>query len=149
MKLSTRTRNILKGYVNIIDTAQERMKIMETCSGESLRHEAARLFQDIYDGSTLDKEFRKNAKDYEERRMNVEELSKLFIEFVPREETLPPYNGEIDGEFTPDKRNFIMQYIESIGLFDSSAVTELGKTKASKMKSKVKIQLFLNSKEYH
>lgn len=129
LKLSTRTRNILKGYVNIIDTAQERMKIMETCSGESLRHEAARLFQDIYDGSTLDKEFRKNAKDYEERRMNVEELSKLFIEFVPREETLPPYNGETDGEFTPDKRNFIMLYIESIGLFDSSAVTELGENK--------------------
>ncbi|RCK64527.1 ATP-dependent DNA helicase SRS2 [Candida viswanathii] len=120
IKLSAKNRENIKEYVQMIDNAQARLATMETCEGEALCAEAELLFQGIYQDSTLSKEY----LDENEKRLNVEEVGKQLREFVPREETLPDFIGSTDDDIVKDERNFVLQFIESIGLYESDDVVE-------------------------
>ena len=61
------------------------------------------------------------------KRLNVEEVGNLLVQFKPKDEILPDYiGGDIEDDDAVDEgdRNFLAQFIESVGLYETNDEVE-------------------------
>ncbi|KAI5950615.1 srs2 [Candida margitis] len=111
LKLPLRARSSVAKYVQMIDKAKVILQKIEPstlgCDRNSL---ASQLFELIYGESGLKTEF----SDNEEQVLNIDEVRNQFCIFEPQDETIL---GNTEDEQSVDERNFIVQFVESVGLY--------------------------------
>ncbi|CAK9439117.1 uncharacterized protein LODBEIA_P33410 [Lodderomyces beijingensis] len=127
MKFGPKVREKVCDYLKIIDKAS--LQLEKIGSGDVIDKQSIQsLFDQVYADSGLEKEF----ADEEERRLNVAEVRDQFCHFEPQENLFMADN-EIQEEEDNIEDNFIVKFIESIGLYetDESEQEDQGKTKVS------------------
>lgn len=111
LKLPLRTSNSVAKYVQMIEKAKEILQKIEPSNTDRDRCAfALRLFEVVYEESGLKAEYLKD----EERSLNIEEVREQFCQFQFQDETII---GNIDDDQDADDRNFIVQFVQSIGLY--------------------------------
>lgn len=118
VKVGPKLRKSLEDYVKLINDAKSICSEIDNMEDQDNRIQLAiQLFDLIYEKSTL-----KNALASEEsKHENVMEVKKLFEGFVPTQEALPVYIGGNEDDVSSENRNYILQFIESVGLFETNA----------------------------
>ncbi|KAI5948691.1 srs2 [Candida theae] len=111
LKLPHRARNSVAKYVQMIDEARKILNKMEpSCTDRERTAFAIELFELVYQESGLKVEFSSD----EEKALNIEEVKNQFVSFEPQDET---FIGNTDDSQASDDRNFIVQFVESVGLY--------------------------------
>ena len=109
----------------MITKVKKKLNKMEGLSDEDITNTAKELFDLIYESSKLKQEFENDEE--RSKRLNVEEVGNLLVQFKPKDEILPDYiGGDIEDDDAVDEgdRNFLAQFIESVGLYETNDEVE-------------------------
>ncbi|KAI5952549.1 srs2 [Candida jiufengensis] len=116
-KLSIKVRSGLQSYLDVIeggfDLLPENLK--DTTKPTEILHEE--LFDFVYEKSGLKKEYEDDPEANADKIENIEEVKRQFVDFVKKDDIFYEEDEEIE---VLDNRNTIIQFIESIGLYESS-----------------------------
>lgn len=110
-KLPLRARNSVGKYVSMIEKAKEILRKIEPSTIDNERTVwALQLFEHVFQESGLKAEYLRD----EERSLNINEVKEQFCGFQFQDEEII---GNTEDEQTTDDRNFIVQFVESVGLY--------------------------------
>lgn len=125
IKLTKKQIQGVEEYYTMITKVKKKLSKMEGLSDEDITNTAKELFDLIYESSKLKQEFENDEE--RSKRLNVEEVGNLLVQFKPKDEILPDYiGGDIEDDDAVDEgdRNFLAQFIESVGLYETNDEVE-------------------------
>ncbi|CAX43001.1 ATP-dependent DNA helicase, putative [Candida dubliniensis CD36] len=153
IKLTIKQLQSVEEYYSMVTKVKSKLDEMKNCPDEDISNHAKELFDLIYEKSKLKQEF-ENDED-SSKRLNVEEVGNLLVQFKPKDEILPDYidgSGDVEEEESVDDRNFLARFIESVGLYETNDEVENNKSdsngndKAKEEKSCISLSTIHGSK---
>lgn len=124
VKINGKTK--LKLYLKFIEESKAIMKELENAEESKIEQTLTRLFEFVYTESGLKNEYR----ELEDEKLNILEVKKQLTEFRPVADDLT-FAEELKQD--PEIRNFLNQFLQSIGLYETQSLQSTGNDKKGKV----------------
>ncbi|KAG7663080.1 srs2 [[Candida] subhashii] len=149
VKLGPKLKKSIGDYVELIQDAREICstidQLIESEKPEESLPIVRQLFDLVYENSTLKKHL-ETEDGKEGKHGNVLEVKRMFEEFIPIKEPLPAYIGSTESDLDTESRNYILQFIESVGLYDTSDNTTTDQEESSSSRGRIALSTIHGSK---
>ncbi|CUM67668.1 uncharacterized protein PRCAT00005370001 [Priceomyces carsonii] len=146
-KLSKKSLEALQKFINFIEKAKDMLRSFESKYSSCMFSSKAKislneLFEFVYSKSGIQSEFQSDP-NYE---LNIREVGKQLSDFQPTDDDIPIYLGGDITERDVDERNFLLRFVQSIGLSDIDSSSQNLFSNGAESKGKMSLSTIHGSK---
>lgn len=118
LRLPTKASNELSKYLRFLELARDQLDVIDDHyqKGVDITKLLEDFFDFVYSESGLKKEFDGDTN----QKQNIEEVKKQLLEFRPQEDSLRMFDGATSNDIVEEHRNFLQEFILSMGLNEQS-----------------------------